>query len=113
MICYEPWSNPALVVKMRAVASGAPLNKSFFIVIDRLYDTLDKRIVTWLETYNANKGGLFGRGANKEELSKLMLQRLVVAYDLAAAFSYMHGHQYVLSLCRSLYTYGASHPRSG
>jgi hypothetical protein len=34
-----------------------------------------------------------GRGANKTELHQLLVERMVVAYDLAAAFRYMHENE--------------------
>lgn len=75
---------------MRGVASGPWLSPSFFIVMDRLYETLDVKLKQWSQIEYTNRGGLFGRGANRLELQQLLVERLVVAYDLAAAFWYMH-----------------------
>lgn len=68
--------------------------------MDRLYETLDQKIQLWSEELHPNgKSGVlakvFGpRGIalkQKQEVEHdVMLQRLVVAYDLASAFSYMH-----------------------
>jgi len=81
---------------MRATASGPMLNRKFFIIMDRLYQTLDLRIKDdWSKLYNKAKGGLFGMGANKQELQQLSIDRLVVAYDLSTAFQYMHENKYV------------------
>jgi len=78
------------IIKMRAVASGPTLDRHFFIVMDRLYDTLDKRLKAWAKTYSAARGNIFGRNADKETLNRLMLDRMVVAYDLSTALDYMH-----------------------
>lgn len=78
------------IVKMRAVGSGPSLHHNFFIVMDRLYQTLDKRVKEWRDAHRSAKGNIFGIGAKKEELRTLLLERMVVAYDLASAFEYMH-----------------------
>jgi len=35
------------IIKMRAVGVGAPYSRDFFIVLDRLYDILTVRLITW------------------------------------------------------------------
>ena len=75
---------------MRAVSTSDYVDPNFFIVMDRLYDTLAVRVKSWRETRNKFKGGFLGRGANKIELRQLLVERMVVAYDLSAAFRYMH-----------------------
>lgn len=80
---------------MRAIASGNSLEPNFFIIMDRLYEILDHRFEEWVATKKRNKGGLFGRGANHDRLRDLLIERLTVAYDLAAAFWYMHEHRLV------------------
>lgn len=82
-------------VKMRAIASGSSLEPNFFIIMDRLYEILDHRFETWISTKQRNKGGLFGRGANRDRLHDLLIERLTVAYDIAAALCYMHEHRLV------------------
>jgi hypothetical protein len=62
---------------------------------DRLYEILDAKIKTWSVTYKQNRSGLFGSRANKLKLQELLVERLVVAYDLAAAFWYMHQNKCV------------------
>jgi hypothetical protein len=80
---------------MRAVAEGNPLDRHFFIIMDRLYDTLDVRMKQWKERRSKCKGNLFGIGADKTQLYQLTVERLTVAYDLAAALSYMHANKLV------------------
>jgi serine/threonine protein kinase len=87
------------IIKMRAWAACDPLCKddSYFIVLDRLYDTLDVRIDKWKQTKKKAKGplGIMGLGSNKEALKDLMMDRLLVAYDLSAAFRYLHENRLV------------------
>jgi hypothetical protein len=83
------------IIKMRGWAASDPLKDGFFLVLDRLYDTLEERMMKWRKTKKQAKGSLFGIGANKNALRELMTDRLLVAYDLAAAFRYLHENKYV------------------
>jgi hypothetical protein len=80
---------------MRGMSTGPMLDSGFFIIMDRLYETLMQKMHVWGDRKSKNRGKLFGIGANKSELDQLMVERMTVAYDLAAAFWYMHEHKYV------------------
>jgi serine/threonine protein kinase len=82
------------IIKMRAQSAVPPLDDCFFLILDRLYDTLEQRMEKWRETKKKSKGRL-GIGSNKEALEELMMDRLLVAYDLASAFSYLHENRLV------------------
>jgi hypothetical protein len=66
------------------------VDPDFFIIIDRLYMTLDVQIKEWAANFKSKKGSLFGIGKDKDGLKGLLIDRLTVAYDLAAAFFYLH-----------------------
>jgi serine/threonine protein kinase len=83
------------IVKMRATSDSKMVSRSFFIVMDRLYDTLAVRLKAWKATHTKYRGGFFGRGANLEELHSLLVERLTVAYDLASAYRYLHDNKIV------------------
>jgi serine/threonine protein kinase len=89
------------IVKMRGVfKTDDPFDPDFFFVMDRLYGTLEDRFVEWRATMKKNKRGLLrnmlARKTGKADSSKdLLIDRLVVAYDIAAAFRYMHDHKLV------------------
>lgn len=72
------------IIKMRATAEGNPFRRDNFIVLDRLYDTMTKRIVNWRK--EAEKPW----NKFKKKSNKLFMNRLLVAYDLGSAFSYLH-----------------------
>lgn len=76
------------IVKMRGTSLKS-LQKDSYLILDRLYDTLETRIDTWSEKMH-NLKGCCGMGGDKGELKKLMLQRITVSYDLAAAFLFLH-----------------------
>jgi serine/threonine protein kinase len=85
--------HPALIQLHGVCAAGpggfaTPKRAGFFLVIDRLYDTLDRRIDVWKElqrrkTQNPTPQTLV-------HLQALFLQRLMVAQDISSALRHLH-----------------------
>ena len=75
------------------------VSDEFFIIIDRLCETLDARMDVWREEMKKqqNKLSIFGPSNKNKKLvlEQLLVERLTVAYDLAAAFWYLHEHKLV------------------
>lgn len=65
---------------------GSPQRAGFFIIIDRLYDTLDRRIEVWRELERRK----VSTQAAPKVLKALYLQRLMVAQDIASALRHLH-----------------------
>lgn len=83
-------------VKLRGIAKGNMMDEGFFIILDRLHGTLDEKIDSWRRIYRKNSGiNWCLRARSKQILRELMVQRLTVAYDLAAAFFYLHENRLV------------------
>ena len=82
------------IVKMRAVATVDPYDEEYFIIMDRLYDTLEKRKEKW-QKRNKMTMGVMGRLADKNGVKAqlLMEERVVAAYDLSSAFQYLHSRK--------------------
>lgn len=87
------------IVKMRGyMECSNPMQEAgYFLILDRLYGTLDDKIMrVWRAKYDAatgGGGGLFKRKKTKESkwaLEDLLLTRLLVVFDLASAFRYLH-----------------------
>ena len=105
------------IIKMRGYsASGSSTSRKMFLVLDRLYDTLEERMATWEARRGRNarigatemtmaclKGGCLpgrkgsrrggGRMKGPSEMDMLLLDRIMVAYDIASVFRYLHGHE--------------------
>jgi serine/threonine protein kinase len=82
------------IIKMRATARVAPYDGRYFIVMDRLYDTLETRIhKRWAAAAKFHKGPVGRLAGGRKKASALYEERLVAAYDLAAAVQYMHAHR--------------------
>ena len=80
------------IIKLRAVSSVDPFSAKYFLVLDRLYDTLQKRILKWKEEQRKYKG-CFRRLMNDRDGSKrreMFQSRLGFAFDLSAAVEYCH-----------------------
>lgn len=83
--------HPALIRLHGVCATGpqgfsTPQRAGFFIVIDRLYDTLDRRIDVWRELERRKRAC----DAESRVLRALYLQRLMVAQDISSALRHLH-----------------------
>lgn len=83
---------------MRAVSSSHPCSDSFFIVLDRLYETLTERLVAWKKSSKRLRGfGVAVRrlsgGSPKNEKDNLFAERLLVAHDICSALAFLHANQ--------------------
>jgi len=80
------------IVKMRGLPSGGFFKDtdSSFIILDRLYDTLETRMQVWKKREGRYKSlcGLCSGG--KDKYTELMGEKLLVLVDLANAMTYMH-----------------------
>jgi serine/threonine protein kinase len=83
------------IIKMRALAKITPFNEEYFIVMDRLYDTLEGRIAQWEKRQQRIKGvgKLFDRKGDKSK--ELVKEKMVAAYDLSSALGYLHSRNIV------------------
>jgi len=63
-----------------------PERAGFFLIIDRLYDTLDRRIDVWKELERRK----VSEKASSKVMRALYLQRLMVARDISSALRHLH-----------------------
>lgn len=76
------------IIKMRAMAVGNTCQSEYFIVLDRLYDTLNDRFAQWRKKDSHGFAKLFDFQKKREHA--FLAQRLMVAYDVASAIAYLH-----------------------
>ncbi|CAJ1970355.1 unnamed protein product [Cylindrotheca closterium] len=74
------------IIKMRATSKGNICAPNSFLILDRLYDTLDKRLVQWGK--RDQQWNLFDFQKKKEKA--FLAERLTVAFDVASAIEYLH-----------------------
>jgi serine/threonine protein kinase len=79
------------------MAKGDLCAPGFFIVLDRLHGTLDGRMTAWRRLHDQHCNCFRQRfsSLSREMIKHLLIERMTVAYDLAAAFFYLHEHRLV------------------
>jgi hypothetical protein len=88
-----------VTVKLRGYAAGPLLDPDF--IIDRLYEILNHRVLEWKQELRKHHKNLWqkifskksDRQIGNDPIHDIMVQRLIVAYDLASAFAYMNERQ--------------------
>lgn len=82
------------IISMRAIANSDPHEAKFFVVLDRLVMTLDRKFNQWRQEVGQNSGywlGPFGYCCAKEHfLFKTWLERLAASRDIANAIYFLH-----------------------
>jgi hypothetical protein len=82
--------NHSHIIKLRALANSGYFSGDNFLIIDRLYSTLDQDIVRWKleeKNYMGCCGILSGGQAKVQDMIK---NRINIAFDIASAFAYLH-----------------------
>ena len=77
------------IIKMRATSCTHPCSDSFFLVLDKLYDTLADRVESWGKD-KRSLSGLLSSGTKKNEH---FANRLIVAYDICSALTFLHNNK--------------------
>ena len=79
------------IIKMRGLGACGMTNPDYFIVLDRLYDTLEARIPKWkLETKKANSVMNKMKKKSTEKNMEILATKLGYACDLMGAIEYLH-----------------------
>jgi hypothetical protein len=92
--------HPALI-RLHGVSSagpagfGSPERAGYFLVIDRLYDALDRRIEVWRVLKGRKKLAAKSDEAASKYLKVMFLQRILVAVDICSALAHLHKLQII------------------
>lgn len=84
------------IIRLHAVGACDPYQQpGFFLIMDRLFDTLEKRLVKW--QYRRRRGSFLFNVLDRKGDKKLALleERLVAASELSLALEYLHMKEYV------------------
>lgn len=82
------------VIKMRAVRPGPQSNADYFIILDRLYDTMEHRLGKWRKEHK-KVSGVLSKIRSKGRREEFISGKLIVAYDLASALCYLHDNRII------------------
>eukprot|EP00980_Cylindrotheca_fusiformis_P018710 scaffold6231_cov108-Cylindrotheca_fusiformis.AAC.6 len=85
------------IIKLRGMAQENMFSENFFLVLDRLYDSLAARLPKWKKQEKMLQGilGIFIKDHNGEEKKRLFEERMQYGLDLASAIAYIHEHRII------------------
>ncbi len=78
------------IIKVRGFGLGDFCSDKFFIMMDRLYDTLEDAIRKWREENKKYKGFLSAMRGGKQKAEELFIDRMNFSWDLSSAFQHLH-----------------------
>ena len=93
------------IIKLSAIACSnnfkSRFQSQYFIVLDRLYDTLEKKVhIEWKQRYQKMGGNspflskhVMDRKGSKKQ--KLWLEKMIAAYELSTALQYLHSKRII------------------
>ena len=78
------------VISLRGISNNGAFSDGYFIILERLNETLGQKVKGWMDMDRQCKGitGVFT--GSKKKAHKLQMERISAAYDLAAAMEYLH-----------------------
>jgi len=83
------------IIELVGVSMNNPCTPRFFLILEKMNETLSGRIKTWMDRDRLNKG-MFARfsGGRRKEI-ELYHERIAAAYDIASALFYLHNNNVV------------------
>lgn len=78
------------IIKVRGFALGNFCSDNFFLMMDRLYDTLETGIRKWRGENQKYKGFLASFKGGKKKCEELFIDRINFAWDLSSALAHIH-----------------------
>jgi serine/threonine protein kinase len=76
------------IIKMRALTDTSRTSDDFFIIMDLLPDTMDRRIDAWTKK---NKRSMVKKNIKEE----MFYDRLSIAYDICSALAFLHQNRII------------------
>jgi serine/threonine protein kinase len=79
------------IVQMYGTSSSHPCSDSFFIILEKLYDTLADRMKEWKR--NRQLGSFINLGSETMKREDFLAKRLMVARDISSAIAFLHSRR--------------------
>lgn len=84
------------IMGLRGLSIVEPFEDTgYFLILDQLSEILSKRLNTWMHQKRATMGITGALTGGKQKVTKLLVERLLVAYDIAEALDYLHGRRII------------------
>jgi len=83
------------IIKLEGVSSCDAFTDGYFIILEKVSETLAKRVKGWMDIDRQCKGitGVFT--GSKKKVQRLQSDRITAAYDLAIGMNYLHQRKVV------------------
>lgn len=88
-------AHPHILTLVGLSKQGFYEDMGYFLILDQLQETLSKRLNAWMQTKRTTKGITGAITGGRRKISKLLTERLLVAYDIADAMDYLHSKQII------------------
>jgi hypothetical protein len=91
------------IIDLIAVSRAKPCSQGYFLVLERMSETMGQRIKKWMDVDRQNKSiiGIL-TGGKKNEL-KLYREQIAASYDIANALHYLHSRNIIFRDLVSFY----------
>ena len=78
------------IVGLHGMASGGPFEDGYFVILEKINDTLSKKVKGWMDMDRQCKGitGVFTGSKKKQQ--RLQAERIAAAFHLAQGMNYLH-----------------------
>jgi serine/threonine protein kinase len=83
------------IIRLTGECVDGPFQLGYFVVIEKLQETLTKRIKTWMDIDRQNQGITGVIPGSKRRMEEMERDRLIAAYDIARAGGYLHSKRII------------------
>jgi hypothetical protein len=83
------------IIKLEGLSTCDAFSEGYFIVLEKVNDTLSKQVKSWMDLDRQCKGitGVFT--GSKSKVQRLQSERIAAAYDLSVGMNYLHERRIV------------------
>jgi serine/threonine protein kinase len=84
------------IIQLRGSCGPKRFDPDWGLVLDRMYGTLEDKIKLWEQEFYSAVGVCCGLlGEKKDVIDELWYDRLIAAFDVASALSYLHSNKII------------------
>jgi len=88
-------SHPHVLGLCGLSSSGPFEDVGYFLILEQLQQILSQRLTAWMHQLRATKGITGALTGGRRKINSLLIERLLVAYDVADALDYLHSRRII------------------
>lgn len=77
------------IIDLVGVSATGPCSKDFFLILERMDETLTSRLKTWMDRDRMTQG-MFGCVGGAKRAEQLYIDRIEASYDISSALQHLH-----------------------